>query len=57
MDFVRKLGSGETTVNGDKVEGQSLDGEWAGEYGEEGAELQDGEYWAQLEKEWQDLAK
>ena len=56
MDFVRKLGKGERTVDGAEVKGQSADVKWAGEYSAEG-EVDDVGYWGQLEKEWEELSK
>ena len=56
MDFVRKLGKGESAVEGDKVKGETTDAKWVGEYlGTE--EEEEAGYWGQLEKEWQELSK
>ena len=61
MEYVRKLGKGETAEKGDEVKGQSTDGAWAEEFaggkGRDDEEMEDVGFWGQLEKEWQDLAK
>ena len=59
MDFVRKLGKGETAVGGAEAKGQSSDSVWVSEFTgkEEEVEVEEMGYWGQLEKEWQDLAK
>ena len=58
MEFVRKLGKGETAEKGGEVKGQSTDSAWAEEFaGRDDGEIEDMGFWGQLEKEWQDLAK
>lgn len=56
MDFVRKLGKGETTIDGSEVKDQSVD-TWAEEFAGKEADTDEMGYWGQLEKEWQELAK
>ena len=57
MDYVRKLGKGESAVNGVEVKGQSADASWAEEFSGTKNETEDMGYWGQLEKEWEELAK
>ena len=57
MDYVRKLGKGESAVNGVEVKGQSADASWAEEFSGTNKETEDMGYWGQLEKEWEELAK
>lgn len=59
MDFVRKLGKGEATVEASgEVKGQgTADVKWTDEFvsDKEGEEGEMG-YWGRLEKEWQEMA-
>ena len=57
MDYVRKLGKGESVVKGVEVKGQPADVSWAEEFSGTKNEMEGLGYWGQLEKEWEELAK
>ncbi|XP_065915997.1 peroxisomal targeting signal 1 receptor-like isoform X2 [Dysidea avara] len=60
MQFVKKLSSGEATIEDNQVieksEGQVVDN-WTEEFQQEEHEIKDQKFWEQLEKQWLDLSR